>query len=216
MKIIFAEILRELKASGYKVSARLLNAMYFNVPQSRQRMIFIGVRDDLGIEPSHPVAESKPITIKESWGYSVEATCPSGFNRGSLFSCDKPAPAIMKNGIGGSSYSQLKISAYIPAPELTGKAKEVGLARAQGQRGSDVTKGWQDTIRPNINEPSPVVLKEAALWKRYPKYIHPIEPRAISIGELKRISSFPDDFEFIGKWVDCWARIGNSVPPLFM
>lgn len=61
MKIIFAEILRELKASGYKVSARLLNAMYFGVPQARQRMIFIGVREDLGIEPSHPVAEMAPV-----------------------------------------------------------------------------------------------------------------------------------------------------------
>lgn len=67
MKIVFAEILRELKASDYKVSARLLNAMYFNVPQSRQRLIFIGVRDDLGIEPSHPTAESEPITVKEAW-----------------------------------------------------------------------------------------------------------------------------------------------------
>lgn len=60
MKIIFAEIMRELKASGYKVSARLLNAMYFGVPQSRQRMIFIGVRDGLGIEPSHPIANTIP------------------------------------------------------------------------------------------------------------------------------------------------------------
>lgn len=63
MKLIFAEILRELKASGYKVSARLLNAMYFHVPQSRERMIFIGVREDLGIEPSHPKAESKEISV---------------------------------------------------------------------------------------------------------------------------------------------------------
>ena len=47
MKLIFAEIMRELKASGYHVSARLMNAMYFGVPQSRQRMIFIGVREDL-------------------------------------------------------------------------------------------------------------------------------------------------------------------------
>jgi DNA (cytosine-5)-methyltransferase 1 len=67
MKIIFAEILRELKASGYKVSARLLNAMYFNVPQSRQRMIFVGVRKDLGIEPSHPKAEGKSFTVREAW-----------------------------------------------------------------------------------------------------------------------------------------------------
>ncbi len=47
MKLIFAEILRELKASGYHVSARLMNAMHYGVPQSRQRMIFIGVREDL-------------------------------------------------------------------------------------------------------------------------------------------------------------------------
>ena len=60
MKLVFVDILRELKASGYQVSARLLNAMYFHVPQSRERMIFIGVREDLGIEPTHPGAESKP------------------------------------------------------------------------------------------------------------------------------------------------------------
>jgi DNA (cytosine-5)-methyltransferase 1 len=67
MKLIFADILRELKASGYKVSARLLNAMYFNVPQSRQRLIFIGVREDLGTEPSHPKAESRPFTVREAF-----------------------------------------------------------------------------------------------------------------------------------------------------
>lgn len=61
MKLIFAEILKELKASGYRVSARLLNAKYFHVPQSRERMIFIGVRSDLSIEPSHPKAEGSPI-----------------------------------------------------------------------------------------------------------------------------------------------------------
>lgn len=62
MKLVFVEILNELKASGYKVKAAKLNAMYFHVPQSRERVIFIGVRDDLGIEPSYPKGESKPIT----------------------------------------------------------------------------------------------------------------------------------------------------------
>lgn len=50
MKLIFAEILRELKFSGYVVSARLLNAKHYGVPQSRERMIFVGVRDDLSAE----------------------------------------------------------------------------------------------------------------------------------------------------------------------
>jgi len=48
------EILKELKASGYHVSARLMNAMYYGVPQSRQRMIFVGVREDLWISIQNP------------------------------------------------------------------------------------------------------------------------------------------------------------------
>ena len=46
MKLIFADIMKELKASGYTVKCKLLNAMYFHVPQSRQRLIWIGVRND--------------------------------------------------------------------------------------------------------------------------------------------------------------------------
>lgn len=221
MKLIFAEIMRELKASGYKVSARLLNAMYFGVPQSRERMIFIGIRDDLGIEPSHPMAGYMPVTVGQALNIDGYGYFTSGFNKGEIVSFDKPAASIMKNGIAGSSHSQFKVNAplslsYLPAPQVTGKAAEIGFSLQQGQRGSDVTKGWQDTIRPALDKPSPVVLKEAALWQRYPKMIHPTENRGVSIGELRRLASFPDGFEFVGKWVEAWARIGNSVPPLFM
>lgn len=66
MRLVFVEILKELKASGYQVSAKLLNAMWFNVPQSRARMIFIGVRDDLGIDPSHPKGEGRPVTAGDA------------------------------------------------------------------------------------------------------------------------------------------------------
>ena len=76
MKLVFAEAMRELKASGYKVSARLMNAMYFNVPQSRERLIFVGVREDLGIEPSHPRAESGPVTLRDAWRNCPESEIP--------------------------------------------------------------------------------------------------------------------------------------------
>lgn len=67
MKLVFADILRELKASGYRVSARLLNAKYFHVPQSRERMIFIGVRDDLDVEPSHPQAQAASLNVTSAF-----------------------------------------------------------------------------------------------------------------------------------------------------
>jgi DNA (cytosine-5)-methyltransferase 1 len=66
MKLIFADILKQLKESGYKVKARKMNTMYYNVPQSRQRLIFIGVRNDLGVEPSYPKPQTKIITAKEA------------------------------------------------------------------------------------------------------------------------------------------------------
>jgi DNA (cytosine-5)-methyltransferase 1 len=47
MKLIFEEIMRELKAGGCRVSARMMNAMCFGVPQSRERIIFIGIREYL-------------------------------------------------------------------------------------------------------------------------------------------------------------------------
>ena len=124
MKLIFAEILRELKASGYKVSARLLNAMWFGVPQSRERMIFIGVRDDLGIAPSHPVAESEPVTVGKSWlGLNVDISelgltdlyqkywqdTKQGASMGKLnttkrLSVDRPSFTIVKSEGNGGLY----------------------------------------------------------------------------------------------------------------
>ena len=46
--------------------------------------------------------------------------------------------------------------------------------------------------------------------------MHPDEPRELYAGELKRIGSYPDAYQFIGTWEQVLARIGNSVPPLFM
>jgi DNA (cytosine-5)-methyltransferase 1 len=66
-KAIFAEVLRTLKSCGYKVKARLLNAMFYGVPQSRERLIFVGVRDDIGVEPSHPQGWSVPVIVRDAF-----------------------------------------------------------------------------------------------------------------------------------------------------
>lgn len=110
MKLLFAEILRELKASGYKVSAKLLNAMYLGVPQSRQRMIFIGVRDDLGIAPSHPKPQTRAISIAETLDISNDGklvyrhSYSKGCVKFGASGFDKPALTIRK----ASSYSVVR------------------------------------------------------------------------------------------------------------
>jgi DNA (cytosine-5)-methyltransferase 1 len=50
----FLNILRDLRSCGYRVSCRVLDSLWLGVPQSRQRTIFVGVRDDLHLDPVHP------------------------------------------------------------------------------------------------------------------------------------------------------------------
>lgn len=66
MKQAYLQIIKTLRECGYKAKGEVLNAMYYNVPQSRERVIIIGVRNDIGIEPSHPKPQTKPISYKQA------------------------------------------------------------------------------------------------------------------------------------------------------
>jgi DNA (cytosine-5)-methyltransferase 1 len=66
MQQVYLQIVKTLREAGYRVKGEVMNAMYFNVPQSRKRVIIIGVRNDLGIEPSHPKPSNKPATLREA------------------------------------------------------------------------------------------------------------------------------------------------------
>lgn len=75
MKLIFKDILINLKKAGYNVKAKLMNAKYYDCATDRQRVIFIGVRNDLNIPASHPKPQTRPKTIKEALnGYRSKYT----------------------------------------------------------------------------------------------------------------------------------------------
>jgi DNA (cytosine-5)-methyltransferase 1 len=184
MKLIFAEILRELKASGYKVSARLLNAMYFNVPQSRQRLIFIGVREDLRIEPSHPKGENIPLTVKEALEYIKNEKWELDWTNHIQDSVIYPRIIKMKQGDSYDKYSP---------------------------NGSGFT-----LQRISFNKPCPTIQKTVNHSASSDGLLHYSENRKLTISEVKRLCSFPDEFKFIGDFINQWARLGNAVMPLFM
>ena len=68
MKQAYLQIIATLRECGYKARGEVLNAMYYGVPQSRERVIIIGVRNDLAPEPSHPKPQTKPITLRDAIG----------------------------------------------------------------------------------------------------------------------------------------------------
>ena len=77
MKQAYLTIIKTLRDCGYRARGEVLNAMYYNVPQSRERVIIIGVRNDLGIEPSHPKPQTRPVKICEAFaGISGRGDAP--------------------------------------------------------------------------------------------------------------------------------------------
>ena len=69
--------------------------------------------------------------------------------------------------------------------------------------------------RVSLNAPAPTLTAMASNDTTAGAF-HWNEPRKLTIGELKRIQSLPDDFKLTGKWNQKSERIGRMVPPLLL
>lgn len=69
-------------------------------------------------------------------------------------------------------------------------------------------------VRLPLHEPAGVIDTGGGLGHYH--YWHPIEHRVLTFMELRRLASFPEEFQLTGSMKEQWIRIGNSVPPLFM
>lgn len=118
MKLVFREVMLALKSTGYRVRCKLLNAMYFNVPQSRERLIWIGVRKDVERPSSFPKAQSKPVTVREAiaeTGLAKIGPAPAwrDYNR-RLWQQMKPG----QNGVDGSAFNHCRVHPDKPSPTV--------------------------------------------------------------------------------------------------
>lgn len=147
----------------------------------------------------HPDPKFEPIPAKVVIPYSV-GTRSQGINP--WISTDKPAATICRQ-MREYEVKELKEAEIKPTCQsyrvLTGQEppKHFGLTRVDPEKPCP-------TIQKSSPESSTTGL------------IHPTDIRHLTISEIKALSSFPKDFKLEGKFVDKWARIGNSVPPLFM
>jgi DNA (cytosine-5)-methyltransferase 1 len=242
MKLIFADIMRELKASGYRVSARLLNAMYFGVPQSRERMIFIGVREGLEIEPSHPKGATIPVTVRQALPHIFTIGSSNGFGEARQISSDRPYHTIgiaPQQGNGLARFVEAKIihdtCGIFPCRDITNTPSvtlNINPSHWQVETEADISnfaigdeydnlieggksKRFLSLVKAKTDAPSPTLTKSGATLSAA-SVVHLTEKRKFYSWELKCIGSFPDNFQLAGGYSDAWARIGNSVPPLFM
>ncbi|MFL9998728.1 DNA cytosine methyltransferase [Paraburkholderia sediminicola] len=93
----FLDILAALKARGYRVEARLLDAQWLGVPQARQRLIFVGVREDIGLLPAFPKPLPYRYSVREALPWIDEAVHDTSglFSIGNV--TDRPCPTVTLN-----------------------------------------------------------------------------------------------------------------------
>lgn len=177
MKGRFIEIMQSLKKLSYHMKCKLMNTRHYGVPQSRQRLIWIGVRNDLGIEPSFP----------------------------------SPQRGFIRSGDALKGLSEDR------STTLTGLGLEIWNKCRPGEMFSKYhPKGhWFNGNKLNPHRPC-ATIEKTVIPSGGGGIFHWKYPRCLNIAELKRLSSFPDDFMFIGGFRDQWARIGNAVMPKFM
>jgi DNA (cytosine-5)-methyltransferase 1 len=207
----FLEILAALKSCGYRVTCRVLDAQWLGVPQARQRTIFVGVREDLGIDPAHPKPLSYRYSVREALPWIVARGDNGGFGEGAMRSAVVPSPTIG----AGPSTGNGRFSPAVVEAETDISRYAIGAEwERMGKPGTQSDKYFQ-LQRPALESPCPTVTLGAGALS-CAGVVHPTEKRRFSIAELKRICAFPDDYILTGTYAQQWERCGRSVPPVMM
>lgn len=184
MKQVYLIIIKTLRDCGYRAKGEVLNARYFSVPQSRERVIIIGVRDDLKIEPSHPKPRGRAITPRVAF-----KNCPDDEI--------KLLPKWLKEA-----------TRFMDAGNYNHEHVKKAFLRVRGK-----SAGCINTKLLSWNRVSCTLVKSEISSTGI---IHPDCERYLTIAEMKRIMSFPDNFTFKGDRKEIVSRLGNSVPPNLM
>lgn len=99
MKGRFIEIIKTLKNGNYEVKCKQMNAMHYGVPQSRERVIFIGVRKDLNKAVAFPYPINNLTSVRQAdQGDRIPAKRSKNRFGDVLLKRDRPARTLTKRG----------------------------------------------------------------------------------------------------------------------
>ena len=171
---------------GYTVTPHMVRAVDYNVAQKRERVIIIGIRNDIDIEYKLPkpyeyqpvlrdVLRDVPKSLGEKYPVKkhkvLEQVPPGGYWR------DLPEE-VAKAYMGKSFYS---------GGGRTGMARRIS---------------WDE----------PCLTLTCSPAQKQTERCHPDETRPFTVREYARIQSFPDDWDFTGSMGQQYKQIGNAVP----
>jgi DNA (cytosine-5)-methyltransferase 1 len=181
-----ATMLAKMRELGYRCAVRVLRAQFHDVPQKRERLIILCVRDGIQMPILFPREQDGTVTLRaaldkvpDSPGQSytgkkctvMELVKPGGYWR------DLPDD-IQREYMGGSYH-------------LSGG--KTGMARRLA---------WDE----------PSLTLTCSPMQKQTERCHPEETRPLTVREYARVQCFPDKWEFTGGVTSQYKQIGNAVP----
>ena len=175
-------ITKRFEDTGYRLKIQLVNFADYGVPQLRQRVLFIGIRNDIKGEfkMPNPTHKDKHINVKEAFE-GIDTNC------------------INHNFMRQLPTTTAKLEAIPEGGNFKDLPKELAV------------KGLMSNIYRKLHRDKPAYTVIASGGGGTWTY-HFEEPRALTNRERARLQTFPDDLKFCGSNTEVRRQIGNAVP----
>ena len=181
---------------GYTLfEPRVLKAIFYKVPQKRERLIIVAVRNDLanGIDYEWPSSYNKILTLKDA------------LKKGELYDSDVPESE-------GQKYPKRKAEILSMVPpggywrDLPADIQKEYMLK------SFYLGGGKTGMARRLSWDEPSLTLTCAPAQKQTERCHPEETRPLTVREYARIQTFPDDWVFEGPMSAKYKQIGNAVP----
>jgi DNA (cytosine-5)-methyltransferase 1 len=194
-------VIKTARKLGYTVVYKVLNAVNYGVPQKRERIFIVGTLNDIPFEHPMPTHRSKD-------DQDLNSHLPVWKTAGDALSDldDKSLDHSLKGHFAGGSAHEL-LKDIPPGDNYLYFTKERGHKKPVFKWRS---RYWSFLLKLSPEMPS---------WTIQARRSNNMGPfhwrsRILTIPEVKRIQTFPDDYALSGNVENQWRQIGNAVPPL--
>lgn len=185
-----------IKEIGYTlVMPRVLQAIKFQVPQKRERLMLVAIRNDLaeGVVYRWPAPYHRIMTLRDA------------FCKGELYDDDVPKSM-------GQQYPEKKKKVLELVP-MGGYWKDLPLdIQKKYMGGSFHLEGGKTGMARRLSLDEPSLTLTCSPAQKQTERCHPLETRPLTVREYARIQTFPDKWVFAGSLSSQYKQIGNAVP----
>lgn len=239
-------VTEELDNSGYHVYGKLINFGEYGVPQKRTRFILIGIRKDLRNSSKEKAKsffdkiEENKFSFLNKRKLSEKPTIKEAIS--DLLTSQNIVETPDRKGFKTSLYKRSNSNyqkflrkysdSKIPDSHSLAKHSETVIERLNYILSiSNSCKNLNQKIKDDLGLKKQVLVplqateQSPTITSHPDDLIHYCEPRILTVREYARVQSFPDWFEFKGKYttggklrkfeVPRYTQIGNAIPPLF-